>query len=493
TANSSAALPFTLESGMIYQLTAEFTMGAIDTANTAWCGISFCTSGDELEHAPDKNSFSRFYAQLNGDVTAVSDSSTKRQRLYTGGDVTLSIILNTIGTEWSMHYFLNNSLYTSSTVTAAAAPGSELYIKFGHYRQVGEATINNFTFETIPEPPHNVYCLFACGGELKHHRHYDALSFTIYSDDSFLALDSGDRSGEVEKNRDHILNYYIQSVAHNTILVHQTNEPTTTYWGKASVMDGGQHNFTGSRLEAFETNASYTYVAGDATGCYFHGGGGDLPEKVSLVTRQMVFLRPNYFVIFDRVNSIRSEYPKTWLLHTVNQPQLKEDIFYADHENRRLFCRTLLPVNSIISTVGGAGREFWSAGRNWPLPFTDEEMAEAIHDTAGRWRVEVQPSTQQLNDCFLHVLQVTDQNIGEMTMTELLQIQDFYGVTLTADGSQWDIYFNRTGALGGKISCKGKINFTRDFRQDIQMQSGIIPEKTQLLFIFGKKLSLPET
>ncbi|MFA5689407.1 MAG: heparinase II/III family protein [Kiritimatiellales bacterium] len=318
--------------------------------------------------------------------------------------------------------------------------------------------------------PEDVYCLFAAGGALRQHRQFDALSFIIYSNDGFLAIDSGDRYGEVERNAPHIANYYSQSVAHNTILIHQPNEPVTSYFGhKALQMDGGQHNFTGSRLEAFETNTDYTYVAGDGTGCYFHGG--DLPEKVSLVTRQMIFLRPNYFVIFDRVNSTRSEYPKTWLLHTINEPQLFDSAFYVDHEKNRLFCQTLLPEKAKLSIVGGSGKEFWSAGRNWPLPLTAAEMKK--HETAGRWRVEVRPRNKRNNDYFLHVLQVTDQNVEEMNVSELLQTKDHYGVKIEIGDRCWKLAFNRKGMLGGTISCEGNTNFIKKLTNDIQLQSGI--------------------
>ncbi|RLC27373.1 MAG: hypothetical protein DRH37_10850 [Deltaproteobacteria bacterium] len=320
--------------------------------------------------------------------------------------------------------------------------------------------------------PEDVYCLFACGGELKQHRQYDALSFIIYSDDGFLAIDSGDRSG-CGGDYEHLLNYYSQSIAHNTLLVHQPDEPLTTYWGrKLSVMDGGQHDVAASRLEAFETNDAYTYVAGDATGCYFHGG--DLPEKVSWVTRQMVFLPPNIFVIFDRVNSTRPEYPKTWLLHTVNRPQRSGDTVYADHGKSRLFCRTLLPENAEISTIGGPGKEFWSAGRNWPLPVTQETEDEMKkYETAGRWRVEVQPAEQRLNDYFLHVLQVTGQNVEEMTEIQLLQTDKYYGTELNINGDRWKIQFNRTGSSGGKIACEGNTNLSQGLAQTVQPQSGI--------------------
>lgn len=369
--------------------------------------------------------------------------------------------------KWREEYFIYAFLQTNNIGAGAASPDISRLPMARNFEKMGEV------FMRSGSRPEDVYCLFSCGGDLKHHRHYDALSFIIYSGEGFLAIDSGDRYGEMERNGPHIANYYSQSVAHNTILVHQPGEPPAGYWGgRTTAMDGGQHNVTESKLAAFETNDDYTYVAGDATGCYLHGG--DLPEKVSLVARQMVFLPPNHFVIFDRVNSTGPDYPKTWLLHTVNEPQVTGNTFRADHGKSRLFCRTLLPVNANISTVGGPGKEFWTAGKNRPLPVIKGQSVN--HETAGRWRVEVQPSERQLSDCFLHVLEVTGQNVETMTDVQLLQSKQSYGTELAIDGNRWRIDFNRTGPLGGKISCKGKLNFSKALSEKVQPQSGILAE-----------------
>ncbi len=49
-------------------------------------------------------------------------------------------------------------------------------------------------------------------------------------------------------------------------------------------------------LLAFEDQGAWLYVAGDCTRAYSS-------NKLDLFTRQIVFLRPNTFVIFDRVKA----------------------------------------------------------------------------------------------------------------------------------------------------------------------------------------------
>ncbi|HCU36671.1 MAG TPA: heparinase, partial [Armatimonadetes bacterium] len=138
--------------------------------------------------------------------------------------------------------------------------------------------------------PDDTYCLFACGGILGQHRHFDATHFTIYHK-GFLALDTGTRTG----NTDNLQNYYAQTVAHNCIQIKMPGEPPIPYWnGTVYGNDGGQYKALGSKVVAFETSPEFSYVAGDATATY-------RPEKCSQMVRQMVFIPPYHFVVFDRV------------------------------------------------------------------------------------------------------------------------------------------------------------------------------------------------
>jgi hypothetical protein len=69
----------------------------------------------------------------------------------------------------------------------------------------------------------------------------------------------------------------------------------------------------------------YDYVHADMTrayNCTEITTEGHTP-KVSLVTRTLVYLRPDEFVVvFDRVHSTAPEYPKRWLLHSIYRPEL---------------------------------------------------------------------------------------------------------------------------------------------------------------------------
>jgi heparin/heparan-sulfate lyase len=332
-----------------------------------------------------------------------------------------------------------------------------------HFETMGQVFMRSGT------GPEDTYCLFSCGGALSQHRHYDALNFVIHHR-GFLALDSGTRYKEFD-NGQHLANYYAQTVAHNCILIHQPGEPPARYWGGTVTGNrGGQHRQLGSVVKAFETQREYVYVAGDATPCYQHGS-TRLPEKCGLVTRQLVFLLPHYFVIFDRVETTDAAYRKQWLIHTAHQPAITERTIRADHGEGRMYCRTLLPEDAILTPVGGRGEEFLAAGKNWDI-VSDGLTAENLA-MMGQWRVEVTPNVARKQDLFLHVIQVGDQQLGRMNEAKLLRDSDTCGVRLTSAGQTWEVTFSVNGPLGGRIGRSGPDAIDRALATTVQPQSGI--------------------
>ena len=323
----------------------------------------------------------------------------------------------------------------------------------------------------------DTYCLFSCGGTLAQHRHYDALSFVLYHR-GFLALDSGTRYDEFT-NGEHLANYFAQTAAHNSVVIHQPGEPPARYWGGTVVGNhGGQHRATGSVVRAFETHDDYVYVAGDATACYQHGAsknptGAGLGEKCSQATRQLVYLLPNHFVIFDRVTTTDPNYRKDWLLHTAHEPLIQDQTVRADHGQGRMFCRTVLPQDARLTKVGGPGKEFWAAGTNWSIQTGDLQPAQLA--LMGQWRVEVTPGAPRQDDPFLHVIQVGGQDLATMSPVTRVERDGRIGVRLDIGPDTWQVMFNPTGSLGGRITRIGQgQNLDAALTDRVQRQVGIL-------------------
>jgi len=294
----------------------------------------------------------------------------------------------------------------------------------------------------------------------------------------FLALDSGTRYAE-DVNGQHLANYFAQTVAHNCLLIHQPGEPPAAYWG-GSVKEnhGGQQKQLGSVVKAFQTNEDFVYVAGDATACYQHGvvkrkGRHDLGEKCSHVTRQLVLLIPDHFVIFDRVGSTHAGYRKDWLIHTAHEPLIVEKTIRADHAKGRMFSRTILPADARLTAVGGRGKEFYAAGKNWSIE-TGNLKPENLA-MMGQWRVEVTPGAPRKEDLFLHVIQVGDQGLEAMDTTELIEAEGTCGVRILAGRQAWEVTFRTSGELAGEIKRTGtERTLNAALTTTVQPQAGIM-------------------
>ncbi len=332
-----------------------------------------------------------------------------------------------------------------------------------HFETLGQIFMRSGTSEN------DTYSLFTIGSRVPSHKQHDENNFVIYKK-GYLALDSGTRGRETGYQLRH---YYSQTVAHNCILVHMPGEPFPGYWGKAypgeegEISCGGTYRTTGGECVAFETNQHYTYAAGDATPCY-------RDEKCGQVLRQYLFVMPNYFVICDRVQSVKPEYKKEWLLHTQNEPTVQGKMFYADEGDGRLFCKTLYPQNAKLNKIGGPGKEFYACGRNWDVV---PEVKERWGDKAlwGNWRMEVSPETPKKEDIFLHLIQVGDQTQSSMVESELIENNDSIGVQFEANDKTVTATFSKSGNAAGyiKISRGNKTIIDQNLTEKVNPQVGL--------------------
>lgn len=316
--------------------------------------------------------------------------------------------------------------------------------------------------------PNDTYATFTVSHDRVNHRHYDNNNFVIYKN-GFMCLDTGTRPDGI-----HLSHYYARTVAHNAITIRMPGEVLPRYWGSRAPHepndpvpnDGGQNSLTGTNAVAFDEKDEYVYIASDATGSYNS-------LKADLVLRQFVFLAPNNFVVFDRVNSTNAGYPKKWLIHTADHPkQVSDTEFYADHEEGRLICKTIYPENAGLELIGGPGKQFWSDGRNWPLPYGGDE-----NPLYGQWRVEVSPESSQKNDMFLHLIQVGDRSAGATSIPSALKITDtdMVGVKFSYDNKDYEVLFSTVGEAGGKITIRsgGSVILTENFKNTIKPQTGL--------------------
>ena len=271
--------------------------------------------------------------------------------------------------------------------------------------------------------------------DAKNHTHLDIGNFDIYYK-GHLALDAGIYQGSNADNgwgKTNYVNYYARTIAHNSVLIMDPNEPTPFegHSKKAVSRDGGQFSYKNfawdSTQEMFAQGKSayilaedispglapdYSYLKGDMTPCYnVPKNVADYPAKADTVKRSFVFLNlksehiPGALIVLDKIVSTNPSFKKTWLLHSQNEPDIKNgEISFTttkDGRNGKLVDNVLLPEikNQLIEKVGGDGKEYWVDGKNW---------GTVTQEDAGRWRIELSPKEAAKSDNFLNVLQVMD-------------------------------------------------------------------------------------
>lgn len=121
-------------------------------------------------------------------------------------------------------------------------------------------------------------------------------------------------------------------------------------------------------------------------------------------TRQSVYLKPDLFVVFDRVKSAVAAYSKKWLLHTIDEPAISGSIIDTQVTNHietydgdmvtvtrgssKLFSKTLLPASHKITRIGGCQNDQpssnlvampkTSCAATWPALMIEYTDTEAI-------------------------------------------------------------------------------------------------------------------
>lgn len=304
----------------------------------------------------------------------------------------------------------------------------------------------------------DTYAVFLTERNNRSRQHYDINNFIIYKN-GYRALDSGARPSPGL----HTPYYYCRTVAHNCVTITMPNEKLPKGWGKAAPNedetapmpnDGGQRNNRGGKLLAHKESADYVYIASDATNCYHS-------NKAEKVIREFVWIKPDIFVIYDRVESDKAEYPKRWLYHTASKPEMNGKSEFSEvSQGGKSICRTLLPKKSSVELIGGEGKQFWSDGINWAIPEYKKEdplykrnrnTPRNNHPLAGQWRVEVSPKKASTSDYFLHIVQVGDESLCSLPVTDCKDGKDTAMLNFDYAGKHYSILFDKTKRYGCEI------------------------------------------
>jgi hypothetical protein len=376
------------------------------------------------------------------------------------------------------------------------------------------------------------YLTFQSGDHFSYHQHYDQNSFTLFKYGD-LAVDSGVYSGDGLSNHD--INYYVRTIAHNTLVVNNPAEDFSTARPDASSNDGGQRSMSpGSRspqaaagwdlhatqydtgdILRYTDSPQFTYALGDATKAYNNptyyqaldtAFSANLP-KVSRFQRELVYVRPGspaageYVVLFDRVGVTQAAFSGAntkLLIHTLGQPAVSGagtaispgETLYAGADRAtvvsgqgRLTVDVLLPADANIRVVGGRGQKaFWAFGENYdwhwaanepqPRPFNDFEETPY-----GEWRLEIEPGDTALYHNFLTVLQPAHVNAAPMPAATAIQATGGMAGVHIADVGQNRVLLFSTAQDGAAPAGTATYAYTPTTARTLNLLFDLIPSQ----------------
>ncbi len=297
------------------------------------------------------------------------------------------------------------------------------------------------------------HLFFKCGKRVTSHQHLDVGHFFIFRHEE-LAGEGGHYCDFGGPEGSHDANFYMRTIAHNTVLVHDPAETWSFIRAAAGQLanDGGQrypwpgtafrHNGDAGdadtwrrhpelgdvgHLTAFADGGRWVYMAGDATKAY-------AATKLALFTRQIVFLRPGTIVILDRVTATRPEFRKSWVMHAAKPPTRSGADLVVTHGKGRLFVQTVLPLK--VECRLFQGDDLYRVGdRAYPPRITTGPESEC--------RIEISPAVPATADVFLHVLTATDAAVA--SVHRAVATVDGTRIALTIGDAELVLHADRDG------------------------------------------------
>ncbi len=298
-------------------------------------------------------------------------------------------------------------------------------------------------------------------GELwgANHNHLDAGNFQIYYK-GILASESGKYAGY---GSEHDMQYHKASIAHNTLLIGSDSDPIghqRTPGGEAVNFDVwmAEDNYVTGEVIGHEFGPQiqapeYSYLAGDIAKAY--------TDNVKEALRSMLFMpldndeHPAAFIVFDKVETDKAGYKKSFMLHVQEEPSVSGNVSTIvrkeDGYNGKLVNQTLLPKEAKVEIIGGDGKEFMVGDKN--IAWTDDmKTAKETAQESGWGRIEISPSNTKETDYFLNVMYVGDADKNDdVVSAELIETDKFVGAKI----------FNRVAMFGkDKARTKDKVEFT---------------------------------
>jgi len=200
--------------------------------------------------------------------------------------------------------------------------------------------------------------------------------------------------------------------------------PAESGWGGGVDLHGHTETLlvAEGKIIAYETHPEYDYVAGEATNAW-------PVEEARQHVRQLIFLKPNVVVVYDRAIPGPEGQPCRWIAATGPDISIQGRRFHVKAGASALWGEFLLPHDVSLSV-----RE--------PLPFYQWKGQQMLQAEAASSTGEVE---------FLAVLTVGGQD-AQICQARAEEQPDAVVVTISSGGQPVVLRLNRTGPVGGTIA-----------------------------------------
>lgn len=243
------------------------------------------------------------------------------------------------------------------------------------------------------------------------HDHLDTGSFQIWYHGA-LTGESGVYDNYHAPHRKH---YLIRTCAHNCLTVRAPEMPEDCGFAADAPNDGGTRRPCGGKEPkqyaifkehylmatdlAHSESEEELMLSANLTPAYAH--------TCHEVTRTMRFFpkrgERGILEVCDEITALSPGYEKSFLLHCHRPPVIEGNTVTLSGNGGRLICRIIEPRDAVITAIGGAGKEFFCDGTNYPPP-ADHYDAEL-----GWGRVCISPAAPALFDRFRVEMELCDE------------------------------------------------------------------------------------
>jgi len=307
----------------------------------------------------------------------------------------------------------------------------------------------------------STFAMFYSGNYYFGHQHYDQNSFIIFKN-APLAIDNGIYGVGPPSLK-------TATRFHNTILVGDPGAEGDRDDGEAGQSGASPMNYiedpensssNKGKIILFDDDPNFVYTIGNASKAYNKA-------RVLSYIRKFLYIKPDYFVVLDRVVIPATTYPIRWLIQSENIPEISGTEIRITNGSGRLFNKTLLPnnVNISVNKIFSGMKEYGD----------------------GNYRVEIVPSLTKCEDNFLNILWATDHQVT--TRPSSVLIISSSGNMVGAQFSRFVVLLSRNGTIDAQekyiVSTSGPL---KHFLGDL-ISNGIYNIYQDGTFILSKAAS----